>query len=47
MVDRAEDADDMVTAVRIIWTADYLEVVSRLETVIVTPVAVLRDDVTR
>ncbi|WP_431219605.1 FUSC family protein [Leifsonia xyli] len=47
VVDRAEDADDMVTAVRIIWTADYLEVVSRLETVIVAPVAVLRDDVTR
>lgn len=41
------DADDTATAVRIMWTADYLEVVSRLERVIVAPVQALRDDVTR
>lgn len=39
------DMHDVSTAVRIIWTADYLEVVSRLESVIVAPVRVLRDDV--
>ncbi|WP_374008853.1 FUSC family protein [Leifsonia sp. LS-T14] len=41
------DMHDVATAVRIIWTADYLVVVSRLETVIVAPVQVLRDDVSR
>lgn len=35
------------TAVRIVWTADYLEVVRRLERAIVAPVGVLRDDVSR
>ncbi|MDN4614157.1 FUSC family protein [Leifsonia sp. F6_8S_P_1B] len=32
------------TVVRLIWTADYLEVVRRLERAIVTPVGTLRDD---
>ncbi|MGO4534941.1 FUSC family protein [Leifsonia sp. 2MCAF36] len=41
------DMHDVSTAVRIIWTADYLQVVSRLETVIVAPVGVLRDEVGR
>ncbi|MDR6972363.1 FUSC family protein [Leifsonia shinshuensis] len=40
------DMHDSATAVRLIWTADYLEVVSRLETVIVAPVQTLRDAVT-
>jgi len=43
----ADDMHDTPTAIRLIWTADYLEVVSRLETVIVPPVSVLRDDVSR
>lgn len=42
---RSADMHDVSTAVRIIWTADYLEVVSRLESVIVAPVQVLRDEV--
>jgi hypothetical protein len=33
------------TAVRIIWTADYLDVVARLESAIVAPVQELRRDV--
>ncbi|MGH1550053.1 FUSC family protein [Leifsonia poae] len=41
------DMHDTATAVRLIWTADYLEVVSRLETAIVAPVGVLSDDVSR
>lgn len=45
--DGAEDAEDVPTAVRIMWTADYLEVVARLERGIVAPVRVLRDEATR
>ncbi|MDN4599179.1 FUSC family protein [Leifsonia virtsii] len=36
--------DAMATAVRIIWTADYLQVVRRLERAIVRPAMLLRDD---
>ncbi|WP_313540494.1 FUSC family protein [Leifsonia aquatica] len=40
-------ADAMGTAVRVIWTADYLEVVRRLQSAIVPPARVLRDDTPR
>lgn len=43
----SEDMHDTATAVRIIWTADYLEVVGRLESAIVQPVQALRDEVGR
>lgn len=44
-LDGPEDA--MATAVRIIWTADYLQVVRRLERAIVRPAMLLRDDASR
>lgn len=37
--------DTLATAVRIIWTADYLQVVRRLERAIVRPAMLLSDDV--
>jgi len=40
-------ADAMGTAVRVIWTADYLEVVRRLQSAIVPQARVLRDDTPR
>ncbi|MFF2050233.1 FUSC family protein [Leifsonia sp. NPDC058194] len=40
-------ADAMGTAVRVIWTADYLEVVRRLQSAIVPPARLLRDDTPR
>lgn len=42
--DLAGPADALATAVRIIWTADYLQVVRRLERAIVRPAMLLRDD---
>jgi len=39
------DANDTTTGVRIMWTADYLDVVNRLEGTIVAPVRVLSDEV--
>jgi hypothetical protein len=39
-------ADALATAVRIVWTADYLQVVRRLESAIVRPAGLLRDDAT-
>lgn len=41
---RAGSAASMAAAVRFIWTADYLEVVRRLESAIVPPARLLRDD---
>jgi uncharacterized membrane protein YccC len=40
-------ADGLATAVRVIWTADYLKVVRRLERAIVRPAMLLRDDASR
>jgi hypothetical protein len=43
----APDPRRRPTAIRLIWTADYLEVVRRLERSIVAPVRTLRDDTGR
>ena len=45
--DLAGAPEDRGTVVRIIWTADYLQVVRRLERAIVRPALLLRDDSAR